>query len=98
MCAPTYRLILNLLGLAALERYAMTLVLQALRSDQALDARSLRVGLLALALGLDLTPNDVLADLLFREYYISLRYFSAQTLPELRDVNRRSSRAGDDGI
>ena len=41
----------------------MTLVLQALGSDQTLDARSLGVGLLALALGLDLAANDVLADL-----------------------------------
>lgn len=38
-------------------------MLQALGSDQALDARSLGVGLLALALGLDLAANDVLADL-----------------------------------
>lgn len=48
-------------------------MLQALGGDQALDARSLGVGLLALALGLDLTPNDVLADLVFREYRISLQ-------------------------
>jgi hypothetical protein len=41
----------------------VTLVLQALGSDQTLDARSLGVGLLALALGLDLAANDVLADL-----------------------------------
>lgn len=62
----TYRLILHLLGLAALERNAVALVLQALRSNQALDARSLGVRLLALALGLDLTPDHVLADLSFR--------------------------------
>lgn len=62
----TYRLILDLLGLAALERNAVTLVLQALRSDQTLDARSLGVRLLALALRLDLTSNDVLANLSFR--------------------------------
>jgi hypothetical protein len=62
----TYGLILDLLSLAALERNAVTLVLQALGSDQTLDARSLGVGLLALALGLDLAANDVLADLLFR--------------------------------
>lgn len=41
----------------------MTLVLQALGSDQALDAGGLGVGLLALTLGLDLAANDVLADL-----------------------------------
>jgi hypothetical protein len=62
----TYGLILDLLSLAALERNAVTLVLEALGSDQTLDARSLGVGLLALALGLDLAANDVLADLLFR--------------------------------
>ena len=59
----TYRLILNLLGLAALERNAVTLVLQALGSDQPLDLGSLGVRLLALGLGLDLTSDDVLADL-----------------------------------
>jgi hypothetical protein len=62
----TYGLILDLLSLAALERNAVTLVLEALGSDQTLDARSLGVGLLALALRLDLAANDVLADLLFR--------------------------------
>ena len=62
----TYRLILHLLGLATLERDAVALVLQALGSDQTLNARSLGVRLLALALGLDLTPNDVLANLLPR--------------------------------
>lgn len=62
----TYRLILDLLGLAALERNAVTLVLQALGSDQTLDARSLGVRPLALALRLDLTSNDVLANLSFR--------------------------------
>ena len=77
----------------------MTLVLQALGGDQALDARSLGVGLLALALGLDLATDDVLADLLFPEKNgISLRYGRTQTLPELGDRNRRSSRVGDDGI
>ena len=59
----TYRLILNLLSLAALERDAMSLVLETLGGDQTLDARGLGVGLLALALGLDLTANDVLAHL-----------------------------------
>lgn len=59
----TYRLILHFLGLAALERNAVTLVLQALRSDQTLDARSLGIRLLALALWLDLATNYVLADL-----------------------------------
>ena len=44
-------------------------MLQALGSDQALDARSLGVGLLALALGLDLATDNVLADLLFPEKF-----------------------------
>lgn len=70
----TYGLVLDLLGLAALERNAVALVLQALGGNQALDARSLGVGLLALALGLDLATDNVLADLLFAEKFrISLR-------------------------
>ena len=73
-------------------------MLETLGSNQTLDARSLGVGLLALALGLDLAANDVLADLLFREYRISLPSCCTQTLPELRDGNRRSSRVGDDEI
>merc|ERR1712000_349850 len=50
-------LVLDLLGLAALEGSAVTLVLQAL------GLGSLGVGGLALALGLDLTADDVLADI-----------------------------------
>lgn len=56
-------LILDLLGLAALERNAVTLVLEALGSDETLDAGSLGVGLLALTLGGDLATNDVLANI-----------------------------------
>ena len=41
----------------------MALVLETLGSDETLDARSLGVGLGTLSLGLDLTANDVLADL-----------------------------------
>ena len=41
----------------------MTLVLEALGSDESLDLGSLGVGSLALALGLDLASDDVLADL-----------------------------------
>lgn len=59
----TYSLILDLLGLAALQGDSVALVLQALGSDQALDLGGLGVRLLALTLGLDLTSNDVLADL-----------------------------------
>jgi hypothetical protein len=56
-------LILDLLSLAALQGDSVALVLQALGSDQALDLGGLGVRLLALTLGLDLTSNDVLADL-----------------------------------
>ena len=59
----TYRLVLDLLGLAALERNAVALVLETLGSDESLDLGGLGVRLLALALGLDLTSDDVLADL-----------------------------------
>lgn len=41
----------------------MTLVLETLGSNQALDLGGLGVRLLALLLGLDLSSNDVLADL-----------------------------------
>jgi hypothetical protein len=56
-------LILDLLGLAALQGDSVALVLQALGSDQTLDLGGLGVRLLALTLGLDLTSNDVLADI-----------------------------------
>lgn len=59
----THSLVLDLLGLAALERNAVTLVLQTLGSDQPLDLGGLGVRLLALTLGLDLATDDVLADL-----------------------------------
>lgn len=59
----TYGLVLDLLGLAALERDAVALVLQTLGSDQALDLGGLGVRLGALLLGLDLATDDVLADL-----------------------------------
>lgn len=60
----TYGLVLDLLGLAALERSAMALVLETLGSDQSLDLGRLGVRLLALTLGLDLAADDVLANLL----------------------------------
>ncbi len=59
----TYGLVLDLLGLAALEGGAVTLVLETLGGDESLDLGGLGVGGLALALGLDLAANDVLADL-----------------------------------
>ena len=60
----TYSLVLDLLGLAALERDPVALVLEALGGDEPLDLGRLGVGGLALTLGGDLTTNDVLADLL----------------------------------
>jgi len=60
----TYSLILDLLGLAALQRNTVTLVLEALRSNQSLDPGSLGIWPLSLTLGLNLTSNDVLTDLL----------------------------------
>ncbi len=59
----TYRIVPDTLLLSALERQPMSLVLDALWGHQALDLGSLGVRLLALALGLDLTANDELADL-----------------------------------
>ena len=59
----TYGLVLDLLGLATLEGSAVALVLEALGSNQALDLGSLGVRRLALTLGLDLSSNDILADL-----------------------------------
>jgi hypothetical protein len=56
-------LVLHLLGLAPLEGSAVALVLQTLRSDQPLDLGGLGVRLLALTLGLDLSSDDVLADI-----------------------------------
>ncbi len=63
MDVGTYRLVLDLVGLSALERDAVTLVLQTLGGDQSLDLGSLGVRLLALALGLDLSSDDIFADL-----------------------------------
>jgi hypothetical protein len=49
--------------MTALECDPVTLVLETLRGDQTLDLRSLGVYFLALALGLDFTTNDELANL-----------------------------------
>jgi len=46
----------------------VALVLETLRSNQALDLGSLGVGLLALALGLNLAADDELADLNLRAF------------------------------
>jgi hypothetical protein len=59
----TYSLILDLLGLAALECDSVALVLETLGSDESLDLGGLGVRLLALTLGLDFTSDDVLANL-----------------------------------
>lgn len=63
----TYGLVLDLFGLAALEGSTVALVLETLGGDESLDLGGLGVGRLALALGLDLAANDVLADLLMEE-------------------------------
>ena len=59
----TYGSILGRLSSTSLESHPVALVLEALRSDETLDARSLGVGLRALLLGLNLATNDELADL-----------------------------------
>jgi hypothetical protein len=59
----TYGSISGLLGVAALESQAVTLVLEALGGDETLDLGGLGVWLLALALWLDFTTDDELADL-----------------------------------
>lgn len=56
-------LVLDFLGLAPLEGGTVALVLQALGGDQALDLGGLGVGLLALALGLNLAADDILANI-----------------------------------
>lgn len=62
-CVQTYSSILGSLRTAALECDPVALVLQALRSNQALDLGGLGVGLLALTLGLNLPADNELADL-----------------------------------
>jgi hypothetical protein len=59
----TYSSILGSLSMAALECNTVALMLKTLGSDQTLDLGGLCVRLLALALGLDFTANDELADL-----------------------------------
>jgi len=57
--------ILGSFRMTALERDPVTLVLETLRGDQTLDLGSLCVYFLALALGLDFTTNDELANIIF---------------------------------
>lgn len=59
----TYRSVLAGFRPTTLECDPVPLVLETLRGDETLDARSLGVGLRALLLGLHLTANDKLADL-----------------------------------
>jgi hypothetical protein len=100
----TYGLVLDLLGLAALECDPVALVLETLGSDQALDLGGLGVGLGALLLRLDLATDNVLADLYPRGNVIispENPYFGSHpshSLPELLDFHHRSHRVGEDGI
>ena len=59
----TYSSFPGSLSITTLERDAMTLMLQALRSDEALNFRRLGIWLLALAFRLNLTTDHKLADL-----------------------------------
>ena len=68
----TYRSILGSLRSSSLESGSVTLVLKTLRSNEPLDLGSLGVWLLPLALGLDLTTNNKLANL-FVPYAVSRR-------------------------
>ena len=61
----TYSLVLDLLSLAALESGTVALVLETLGSHQSLNLGGLGVRRLALTLGLDLSSDNVLADLVF---------------------------------
>lgn len=69
----TYGSILLSLGVAALERDAVALVLEALGSNQTLDLGSLGVWLLALTLWLDFTTDDELSDLNCSNNSLALR-------------------------
>lgn len=60
-----YSSILGGFGSPLLKCDPVTLVLEALRGDESLDSGGLGVGLLALALRLDLAANDEFADLRF---------------------------------
>ena len=59
----TYSFFFLTFGLPALQSHAVTLVLQTLRRDQALDLGCLGIWLLVLAFRLDLAADDILADL-----------------------------------
>ncbi len=59
----TYSSILSSLSITALERNAVTLMLQALRSDKTLNLRCLSIRFLSLTLGLNFTTYNKFADL-----------------------------------
>ena len=85
----TYRSIFGSFCTATLDGHQMTLMLETLRSDETLDARSFGVRLLALVLRLNLTANDETADLPQIQSVIFLR------LCRLQQPNcRRNQRAG----
>ena len=63
----TYGSILGGFGLAALECHSVTLVLEALRGDEALDAGGFGVGFFAFAFRLDFAADDEFADLVVGE-------------------------------
>jgi hypothetical protein len=73
---------------ATLERETVTLVLETLGSNEALDARSLGVWLRTLLLGLDLTTNDEFTNL---EQFLSANDWS-QTQPMPRGRLAKRSR------
>ena len=53
--------------MAAFKSHSVTLVLEALRGDEALDAGGLGVGFFAFAFGLDFAADDEFADLVVGE-------------------------------
>ena len=68
----TYSSILTRLRTTTLKRNPVTLMLETLRRDQALDTRGLGVGRGAFLLGLDFAANDELADLYHRHRIVSM--------------------------
>ena len=85
----TYRGILGGFGLAAFECHSVTLMLETLGGNEALDAGSLGVGFLAFALGLNFAANDEFADLVAQtKGSASIRTRSAR-VPPRENVSRR---------
>lgn len=93
----TYSSILTSLSTTTLERDAVALVLQALRSDETLDAGGFGVGLRAFFLGLDFAADDEFADLchFHRGQQVLQRSDSASAIEvALRAGEEEYSRAG----